>query len=173
MYVIWRSGLQPGRLLHITHILFRCGAMDGGIPACGCSFWKNRFFDDHIYFTLRERLRSFFSKTTEFYKQCHLALLEILYDSIFFPVVYKNLICIHKNCYGIKTYSRLYTFLYLAGLGLVIKYDFFVLTQKCQMALLINNKSRNIFSMKIPIRFFVYFFEKILFFDFLWYFFKD
>ena len=34
MPVIWRSGLLPRRLLHITHILFRCGAMDGGTPAC-------------------------------------------------------------------------------------------------------------------------------------------
>lgn len=38
MYVIWRSGLQPGRPLHITHILFRCGAMEGGTPACVFSF---------------------------------------------------------------------------------------------------------------------------------------
>ena len=43
MYVIWRSGLQPGRLLHITHILFRCGAMDGGTPACGLAFGKDLF----------------------------------------------------------------------------------------------------------------------------------
>lgn len=45
MYVIWRSGLQPGRLLHITHILFRCGAMDGGTPACGFSFRKDCFYE--------------------------------------------------------------------------------------------------------------------------------
>ena len=45
MYVIWRSGLQPGRLLHITHILFRCAAMDGGTPACGFSFRKDCFYE--------------------------------------------------------------------------------------------------------------------------------
>ena len=40
MYVIWRSGLQPGMLLHIKHILFRCEAMEGGTPGLRFFFLK-------------------------------------------------------------------------------------------------------------------------------------
>lgn len=66
MYVMLQRGLQPRRLLNITHILFRCGAMDGGTPGLRVFILEESFFDDHIYFTLRERLRSFFQKLRSF-----------------------------------------------------------------------------------------------------------
>ena len=79
MPVIWRSGLQPRRLLHITCILFRCVAMDGGTPACVFLFGRNIFMkkklptmlsltEDYsskeslLYGSLRQRLRSFLRK---------------------------------------------------------------------------------------------------------------
>ena len=80
MYVIWRSGLQPRWLLHITHILFRCAAMDGGTPGLWVLFWKDCFlrtkkapdvlsltedfsFGESPWFgSLRQRLRSFLRK---------------------------------------------------------------------------------------------------------------
>ena len=58
MYVIWRSGLQPRWLLHITHILFRCAAMEGGTPAGGFSFFKRNV----IYERKSSRLFFLFTK---------------------------------------------------------------------------------------------------------------
>ena len=40
MYVMWRSGLKPRWLLHITHILFIGAATDGSGTACGFHFWE-------------------------------------------------------------------------------------------------------------------------------------
>jgi len=45
MYVIWRSGLQPGRLLHITHILFSGATTDGSGTACGFHFGRTVFMN--------------------------------------------------------------------------------------------------------------------------------
>lgn len=84
MYVIWQSGLQPGRLLHITNILVRCGAMEGGTPACGFYFWKEMFcmnekapdiafFDGRFFLRRKPLVREpaattpqFSAKTTEY-----------------------------------------------------------------------------------------------------------
>ena len=84
MYVIWRSGLQPRWLLHITHILFRCGAMDGGTPGLrvlflGELFFMNKkapdgaFFDGRLFLRGKTFVREpaaatpqFSSKTTVF-----------------------------------------------------------------------------------------------------------
>ena len=49
MYVIWRSGLQPGRLLHITHILFSGAATDGSETACVFSVWKDLFLLTKVF----------------------------------------------------------------------------------------------------------------------------
>ena len=80
MYVIWRSGLQPRGLLHITHILFSGAATDGSETACGFHFirdyflrtkklptvlsWTEKYFSGEslLFGSLRQRLRSFLRK---------------------------------------------------------------------------------------------------------------
>ena len=100
MYVIWRSGLQPGRLLHITHILFSGAATDGSGTACGFYFERiffmnkkaptGAFLDGRLFLRGKTFVREpaaatpqFSSKTTEFRE-------KFIYNQLFCT---KKLLC--------------------------------------------------------------------------------
>lgn len=97
MYVIWRSGLQPRRLLTITHILFSGAATDGSGTACGFHFGRTvymnkkapdgAFFDGRLFLRGKTFVREPAAATIEFFQN------SIVYDSsfdgkqmIFFPI---------------------------------------------------------------------------------------